>query len=240
MDTINSKRSLIFIPITLLVVYFCAGIFFNPANAIYIKPFIIPTFIIYAVINNFEKLTLNYYLYVIFFYVNEILILFWEDSILLFRTALVASFFCYLALINLGYNSIKNKKLYTLPQGFSLFILTINCVFLIAILYILMSVISDSYLNIILIFNAVVAVFLGVTAVLYLGKFGNKKAYYYFFGAFALIFNDVFAAIGTYFIQDVVLNTFDRVLHFTSFYLIYLFAITDKKKVENLSTDSQP
>ena len=240
MDTITSKKSLIFIPITLLVVYFCAGIFFNPAHAIYIKPFIIPTFIIYAVINNFEKLTLNYYLYVILFYVNEILILFWEDSILLFRTALAASFFCYLALINLGYNSIKNKKLYTLPQGFSLFILAINCVFLIAILYILMSVIGDSYLNIILIFNAVVAVFLGVTAVLYLGKFGNKKAYYYFFGAFALIFNDVFAAIGTYFIDDVVLNTFDRVLHFTSFYLIYLFIINDKKKVENLSTDSQP
>jgi hypothetical protein len=59
-----------------------------------------------------------------------------------------------------------------------------------------------------------------------------------FFGAFALIFNDVFAAITTYYIDDVVLNTFDRVLHFASFYLIYLFAITDK--VENLSTDSQP
>jgi hypothetical protein len=38
-----------------------------------------------------------------------------------------------------------------------------------------------------------------------------------------------FAAIGTYFIQDVVLNTFDRVLHFTSFYLIYLFIINDKR-----------
>jgi hypothetical protein len=41
-----------------------------------------------------------------------------------------------------------------------------------------------------------------------------------FFGAFALIFNDVFAAITTYYIDDVVLNTFDRVLHFASFYLI--------------------
>lgn len=239
MYTINTRRSLIFIPITLLIVYFCAGVFYNPAYVIYIKPFIIPTFIIYAVLSNFEKLTLNYYLYVFFFYLNEILLLLWEDAIPLYRTALVASFFCYLAIINLGYNSIKTKKLYTIPKGFSLFILVINCVFLLAILYVLMSIIDDNFLNIILIFNAIVAVFLGVTAVLYLGKFGNKKAYYYFFGAFALIFNDIFAAIGTYFIEDVVLNTFDRILHFTSFYLIYLFIINDKKKVENLSTDSQ-
>jgi hypothetical protein len=240
MDTINIKKSLLFIPITLLVVYFCAGIFYNPALVIYIKPFIIPSFIIYVANANFKKLTLNYFLYVIFFYLNELLILFWDDSVHLSRTALIASFFCYLALVNLGFNAIKTKKLYTVPQGFSLFILAMNCVFLIAILYILMTVISDSYLNIILIFNAVVAVFLGITAVLYFGKFGDKKAYYYFFGAFALIFNDVFAAIGTYFIQDVVLNTFDRILHFTSFYLIYLFIINDRKKVENLSTDSQP
>jgi hypothetical protein len=167
MDTITVKKSLLFIPIILLVVYFCAGIFFNPALVIYIKPFIIPTFIIYVVNNNFKKLTLNYFLYVIFFYVNELLILFWDDSVQLSRTALIASFFCYLALVNLGYNSIKTKKLYTVPQGFSLFILAMNCVFLIAILYILMSVIGDSYLNIILIFNAIVAVFLGITAVLY-------------------------------------------------------------------------
>jgi hypothetical protein len=220
MDAINFKTSLLFIPIILIVIYFCAGIFFDPALVIYIKPFIIPTFIIYVVNNNYKKLTLNYLLYVIFFYINEFLILFWEDSVQLSRIALVASFFCYLALVILGYNSMKAKKIYTVPKGFSLFILAINCVFLIAILYIIMSVISDSYLNIILIFNAIVAVFLGITAVLYFGKFGDKKAYYYF--------------------QDVVLNTFDRVLHLTSFYLIYLFLVNDRKKVENLSIDSQP
>jgi hypothetical protein len=41
---------------------------------------------------------------------------------------------------------------------------------LIAILYILMSVIGDNFLNIILVFNSIVAVFLGVTAVLYFGN----------------------------------------------------------------------
>jgi hypothetical protein len=101
-----------------------------------------------------------------------------EDSVHLSRTALVASFFCYLALVNLGYNAIKTKKLYTVPKDFH-FLLAMNCVFLIAILYILMSVIGDNFLNIILVFNSIVA-FLGVTAVLYFGKFGDKKAYYYF------------------------------------------------------------
>jgi len=158
--------------------------------------------------------------------------LFWEDSVQLFRTALIASFFSYLAVVNLGYNSINTEKLYTLPKGFSLWILVLNVVFLIAILYILMSVIGDSFLNFILIFNAIAALFLGITAVLYLGKFADKKAYYYFFGAFALIFNDIFAAIETYFINNIILNTFDRVLHFTSFFLIYLFIINDKKKVK--------
>lgn len=232
MEMNNFKRLLLLIHFTLLVVYFCAGIFFNPNLVFYIKPLIIPSFIFYAATVNFKKLTLNFFLYVIFFYINEILLLFYDDSIQLYRTALIASFFCYLALLNLGYNSIKTKKLYTLPQGFSLFILALNSIFLIVILYILMSVIGDIFLNIILIFNAVSALFLGVTAVLYFGKFGDKKSYYYFFGAFALIFNDVFAAIGTYFIENVVLNTFDRVLHFTSFYLIYLFIVSNKKKAK--------
>jgi hypothetical protein len=43
------------------VVYFVLD-FFNPALVIYIKPFIIPTFIIYVLNNNFNKLTLSYYL----------------------------------------------------------------------------------------------------------------------------------------------------------------------------------
>jgi hypothetical protein len=102
--------------------------------------------------------------------------LFWEDSVHLSRTALVASFFCYLALY-LGYNAIKTKTLHCTKRIFT-FTLAMNCVFLIAILYILMSVIGDNF-NIILVFNSIVAVFLGVTAVLYFGKFGQKKAYYF-------------------------------------------------------------
>jgi hypothetical protein len=144
----------------------------------------------------------------------------------------VASFFCYLSLINLGYKSLKNKNLYTIPKGYTLFILLLNCLLLALILYILISAIGDIYLNIILIFNAVVAVLLGITAVLFLGRFSNRNAFYYFFGSFALLFNDIFAAIVTYFIDNPVLNTIDRILHYTSFILIYFFIISRKKEVE--------
>ncbi len=228
----NLKKILLIFPVALIVIYFCAGIFFDPKDVIYIKPFIVPSFIIYALANNYNNFTTNYSIYVLFFYINEVLLLFWIDSIQLFRVALIASFFCYLSLINLGYKSIKNKNLYTFPKGFTLFILLLNCVFLASILYILISAIGDIYLNIILIFNAIAAVILGVTAVLYLGKFTGRKSYYYFFGSFALIFNDIFAAIVTYFIDNNFLNTLDRLLHFTSFVLIYLFIIKDKKKFE--------
>lgn len=227
------KKLLLIFPITFLVAYFCAGILYDAKYVIYVKPFIVPSFIIYALVNNYNKLTLNYFLYVLFFYINEVLLLFWIESIILFRIALIASFFCYLSLINLGYVSLKNKNLYIIPKGFTLFILILNCVFLASILYILISAIGDIYLNIILIFNAIVAVILGVTAVLYLGKFTDRKSYYYFFGSFALIFNDIFAAVVTYFIDNPLLNTLDRLLHFASFVLIYLFIIKDKKKVEN-------
>jgi hypothetical protein len=54
---------------------------------------------------------------------------------------------------------------------------------------------------------------------------------------FRLNFNDVFAAIGTYFIDHIVLNTMDRVLHL---HLLFNLFILNKNKVENLSADLQP
>ena len=232
-----TTNALLLLSISLLAVYFGIGIFFDLALVLYIKPCIIPSFMLYVVAKHFDKLTLNYLLFVLFFYCNEVLLLYYENSVHLFRAAMIASFFCYLALVTLGYNSIKARKIYTFPKGYTLFIFIINAAFLLAILYILTSAIGDIYLDIIIICNALLTIFLSATAVLYLAKFANKKAYYYFFGSFALIFNDVFAAIGTYFIDHVVLNTFDRVLHYTSFYLIYLFVVKDKKKAKNLITD---
>lgn len=230
MKKVSNIEFLIIIPLTLLLSYFCADILFDPKYVVYIKPFIIPTFILYAYKSN-KKLIFNYLIFASFFYVNETLLLFWEDSVPLYKTALIASFFSYLALINLGYSSLKSKTLFSLPKGYSLFILILNCIFLIAVLYIITTSINDFVLTVIIVLNAMVAVFLGATAVIYLGKFGNTKAYLYFFGAFALIFNDIFAAIGSYLIDNIVLNTLDRILHFTAFFVIYVFATTQKKSI---------
>ena len=188
---------------------------------------------IYAIKSNGQKLSKYYLIFVFFFYLNESLLLLWEHSLQLFRAALIASFCGYFTLAFLGYKSIKNSDIQTVPSGYTLFILGINCVFLLTIIYLLASVITDDYINIIIIFNAISTIILGATAVLYLGKFGDTKAYYYFFGAFALIFNDVFAAVGTYFVGNIFLNSLDRILHFACFYLIFLFVVTKRKK-ENM------
>ena len=239
MEKIYKTNSFLFLHGTFLVVYFCAGILFKPALVVYIKPFIIPSFMIYAIVSNNQKLSKYYFLFIFFFYLNETLLLQWEHSLQLYRAALIASFCGYFTLAFLGYRSIKNADIQIIPSGYTLIILGINCVFLLTIIYLLASVITDEYINVIIIFNAISTIVLGTTAVLYLGKFGDKKAYYYFFGTFSLIFSDVFAAIGTYYIGNVFLNTLDRVLHFTCFYLVFLFVITVRKKENEVLLSNQ-
>jgi hypothetical protein len=237
MNKIKKKALLLVLPIILLIIYFSAGVFYDPIYVIYSKPFIVPAFLLYAISTHREKLTSNYLLFVAFFYANELFLLLWQDYIFLFKVALITSFFSYLSLIILGYKIIKNKNIYSLPKGFSLFILFLNGVFLLAILIFLIAAIGDIYINIILVFNALIAIILGVTAVLYLNNFTNKKTYFYFFGSFALILSDVSGAIGSYFMHNVYLNSLDRLLHFLAFYLIYLFIIkdsTEKNKHQEL------
>jgi hypothetical protein len=95
---------------------------------------------------------------------------------------------------------------------------------LIAILYILMSVIDNFLYH--FSFNSIVAVFLGVTAVLYISVFVTKK-HTTFFG-FALILM-MFCRNWNLLYSRCRFKHLDRVLHFTSFYLIYLFIIMIKK-----------
>lgn len=240
MKLVSLKDFLLVLLLTLLTAYYCAGLFFDPHYIVFIKPCIIPIFLVYVFTTNRKSLSLNYLVFVVFFYMNETFLLFWEDSLLIYKMSLIASFFTYLALISLGYKALKSSYLFKLPKGFSLFILILNCIFLLTILYLLTIDIHDYVLNIIIVSNAVIAVFLGSTAVIYLGKFGDRKAYFYFFGAFSLIFNDIFAAIGTYYIDNVILNTLDRVLHFTAFYLVYLFFNKQKKMAHYRAIDNQP
>ena len=239
MEKIYKTNLLLFLHGTFLVVYFCAGILFEPALVVYIKPLIIPSFMIYAIISNNQKLSKYYFLFIFFFYLNETLLLQWEHSLQLYRAALIASFCGYFTLAFLGYRSIKNTDIQIVPSGYTLIILGINCFFLLTIIYLLASVITDEYINVIIIFNAISTIVLGATAVLYLGKFGDKKAYYYFFSAFSLIFSDVFAAIGIYYVDNIFLNTLDRVLHFACFYLVFLFVITVRKKENEVLLSNQ-
>ena len=239
MEKIYKTNSLLFLHGTFLAVYFCAGILFEPALVVYIKPLIIPSFMIYAIISNNQKLSKYYFLFIFFFYLNETLLLQWEHSLHLYRAALIASFCGYFTLSFLGYKSIKNADIQIVPSGYTLIILGINCFFLLTIIYLLASVITDEYINVIIIFNAISTIVLGATAVLYLGKFGDKKAYYYFFSAFSLIFSDVFAAIGIYYVDNIFLNTLDRVLHFACFYLVFLFVITVRKKENEVLLSNQ-
>ena len=239
MEKIYKTNSFLFLHGTFLVVYFCAGILFEPALVVYIKPLIIPSFMIYAIISNNQKLSKYYFLFIFFFYLNETLLLQWEHSLQLYRAALIASFCGYFTLAFLGYRSIKNADIQIVPSGYTLIILGINCFFLLTIIYLLASVITDEYINVIIIFNAISTIVLGATAVLYLGKFGDKKAYYYFFSAFSLIFSDVFAAIGIYYVDNIFLNTLDRVLHFACFYLVFLFVITVRKKENEVLLSNQ-
>jgi hypothetical protein len=64
-------------------------------------------------------------------------------------------------------------------------------------------------------------------------------AFYFFFWRFALIFNDIFAAIGVYFVENIVLNTIDRVLHL-SLFILFISLYFTRKRLDNLEIDYQP
>jgi hypothetical protein len=104
--------------------------------------------------------------------------------------------------------------------------------FLLSVFYFLKSIIPEKLLGVIIFFNSLSAISLGVIAILYLSQVTSQKSYFYFFGAFCLIIADVFAAIVTYYFDDMILNTFDRVLHFGAFYLIYKFVSVSKKRLK--------
>ncbi len=216
---------LLIFPIIFLLVYFGAGIFYEPELIIYVKPFIIPSFMVYAMINNYNKISLNFYFFAFFFYVGETLLLIDYKNVLIMRFALLSYLFCYMSLIILAYDFVLKIKISKILNGLTLIIFILNVFFLGCILYLILISVEDFFTNIIVVLNAISAVILGVVAVLILGESNKIKPYFYFFGSFALIFNDIFSAIQTYYLESVILNTFDRILHFLAFVLFYLYAI---------------
>lgn len=233
----NSNKLLLIFPIALFLIYFGAGIFYDANYVIYIKPFILPSFMMYAAITQAAKMTFQFYFFILFFYVGEMLILFGSDVLLPLQIALICKFFCYVMLIFLHKEVVSRNTIITIFNGFTLIIFLLNCILFFAIVLILMDLIENNVTDIIIVFNAIAAAILGVIAALYLSRDSKFKVFLYFFGSYALILSDVLAALESYYFKSIVLNTADRLLHFLAFYLIYMYCIQENRAVRgNTST----
>lgn len=187
---------------------------------------------IYAIVTNYKMLTLNYLLFTFFFYLGEIFILFGYNSEISMQIGLISLVFCYTFLVFLSKSKLKSNKLGTFFQGFTLIVFLLNCLVLSIILFVLLEQIPDFLTDIIVVFNAISAVIVGVVSVLYLSSGVSTAAFLYFFGSYTLIMNDVISALETYYFESIVLNSIARILHFVAFYLIYLFAIQNKVTIK--------
>ncbi len=227
------RKILLIFPIGFLLAYFGADVFYDSKYIYYIKPFIIPSFMVYVILANYKKLNLKFYLFVLFFYVGETIMLFGYKYIPALRIGLLSYLFCYISLIFLVSEFVKTSQLLSAFKGFTLFVFVLNCIFLAAILYILINSINDVLTNFIIVLNTISAVILGIVAVLYLSNDNKTKVFFYFFGACSLIINDIFSALESYYLESMVLNTIERLLHFAAFYLIYLFMIQEDLSEKN-------
>lgn len=149
------------------------------------------------------------------------------------RIGLLSYLLCYISLILLASEFVKKNQILSVFKGFTLFVFVLNCIFLVAILYILIISIDDVLTNFIIVLNTISAVVLAIVAVLYLSNDNKSKAFLFFFGACALIINDIFSALESYYLESMVLNTIERLLHFAAFYLIYLSVIQDNYTEKN-------
>ncbi|WP_310555440.1 hypothetical protein [Flavobacterium sp.] len=224
------KNVFLGISILFVLIYFSASILYDTKYVVYIKPVIIPAFICYAFCAFKERLNSHYLIFVFFFYAGEIGILFMEQSPIMYKFGLLFYFFSYLSLINLAYPYIKFVNLIKEIKLYSFFIFLLLTVLLVFILKIIFDSEIDFYLNTIIVLNALSAIFLVVTAFILLQEIFNRKTVYYFFGVFCIFFSDVISAVNFYLLDDFYLNLLERVLHFSGFFLFYLFII---QKEEN-------
>lgn len=223
------KIGLLIPTIILLLVYYSSHILYNPEYVRYIKPFIIPSFMVYVLATNYKKLTINYILFVLFFYISGILL--FEENLILFRIGLISTSFTYLLLINLSNRFIKSKK-DLIPNDYTLAVLVFNAFLIGYILYILVTEIDDLFLNIILCINAFAIILLMIGAVTYLSRNTNRKSKFYFFGVMTIITSDILLVLVAYKIDSFELNQVQRVLHYLGFFLIYWFVSCDFNRIE--------
>lgn len=233
----NSNKLILILPLLLFLIYFGAGIFYDAKHIIYIKPFILPSFMMYAAIARADKMTIQFYFFVLFLYIGEMFILFGYTFLVPLQIALISKFLCYIMLIFLGKEVISANTIKTIFDGFTLIIFLLNCVLFFVIVLILMDLIENIITDIIVVFNAIAAAILGIIAALYLSRDNTFKVFLYFFGSYALILSDVFAALESYYFESLVLNTADRLLHFVAFYLIYMFCLQQNSVNKNFPSD---
>ena len=226
------KKLILIFPVIFLIIYFGADVFYEAKYVCFIKPLIIPSFMIYAIVSNFKRLTINFYLFALFFYIGEIMVLFWFDYVPLMRYALISYFLCYLSLVYCVTRYFEKIKVIEIFKGYTLFVFILNIIFFSSILYIIVDVINDFITNIIVSFNTISAIILLICSVLYLSFDGTKKSYLFFFGTIAKIMNDVFSALEAYYLESSTLNILDRILHFAAFGLFYMFFVIENQNQE--------
>ena len=220
------EKIILLVLLILLATYF-GVLFFLPSSnyAFYIKPLLIPVFLVYTVINQEFVFSKRYLFFAFLFYTGHILMLFSDYSNMILQLALVFYLMFYFALINLPLALIKKtnyKKIFTLT---TILIFLINAIFLSLIVYVIFESTTDTIINFLSVFNAIFALILIITAVVYLSIDANKKSIFYFFGAISIILSDVFAALNVYYFNSFGLNMLDLILQLVGFYLIYLFSI---------------
>ena len=228
----TKKDLLLIIPIAFFALYFCVGWLIDVKYIYYLKPFIIPTLMVFVAAKYNHLISWKFYLFAFLFYVGENLILFSVQNPFLIKYALIIYLFSYSAAISLVIGYIKHLNFRLIVQRYTIFIIIINCFFLILILILLESSISDVFISYIIVLNVIASSLLGIFAVLYLNEKPNKKAFFYFFAAFTMILSDIFGALCTYFYENTTMNFFERILHFVCFVFFILFVITSNSVLQ--------
>lgn len=180
-----------------------------------------------------DKISIQFYFFVLFLYIGDMLIFFGSAYLVPLQIALISKFLCYVMLIFLGKEAISNNTIRKVFNGFTLIIFLLNCVLFFAIVLILMDLIDNIIIDVIIVFNALAGVILGIIAALYLSRDNTFKVFLYFFGSYALILSDIIAALETYYFESTVLHAVDRLLYFVAFYLIYMFCLQANSATTN-------
>lgn len=214
----------------LIVSYFCA-IFFMPGTkyAFYLKPLLIPVFLGYAILKNGFVFPKSYSFFVFSFYLGQTFMLFSDNSEMILQLALVFYIMFYFALINLSWPQIRDTHFKKIFNGVTLFVILLNASFLFLIVYIIFKKTTNTITNLITVLNAISALMLIITALVYLSIDTSKKSFLYFLGTMSLILSDIFSAVNIYYLYVFELNVLDIILHFVGFYFIYLFIIEKSK-----------